>query len=209
MRAVSFREGIIFHHCGYFAGSDLYILFSEFVTPWLCPKLLKPFLALKWKDAAHLWGSFFLNNGASNPENKNPDRQKYHLSWPEGFKSLMVSAKIAMWDVFYPATERTIQIQRTTGNDWCDCHVNVYIYTHAYIYILYALYKPVTPSPHEIHIATEVKKRIDKQLRHNLSVSPEPRLRYQRKQSPFFGANSGTVRVFSTTIQVVCVFCRS
>ena len=91
---------------------------------------------------------------------------------------------------------------------WLPCKC-IYIYTHAYIYILYALYKPVTPSPHEIHIATEVKKRIDKQLRHNLSVSPEPRLRYQRKQSPFFGANSGTVRVFSTTIQVVCVFCRS
>ena len=45
------------------------------------------FLSFEWKDVAHLWGSFLLNNGASNPENKNPDRQKYHLSWPEGFKS--------------------------------------------------------------------------------------------------------------------------
>ena len=55
--------------------------------PLTLPKIAEAFLSFEWKDVAHLWGSFLLNNGASNPENKNPDRQKYHLSWPEGFKS--------------------------------------------------------------------------------------------------------------------------
>lgn len=129
-------------------------------------------------------------------------------------KLQMVSAKIAMWDVFYPATERTIQIQRTTGNDWCDCHVNVYIYIYTHIYILYAVYKLVTPSPHEIHVATEVKKKNRPTVTPQSFCFPWAEIEVPKKAVSIFWGQlwillGGTVRVFSMTIQVVCVFCRS